>query len=455
MKENMTQNESLTAQGQQNNEMQMILQNNEAESQAQESIEEPQAQEAIEEPQAQETTNVIQAQEATNGLQAQEPEAELLPVEAFLADGYELRFNELSKKTEFREKREGSVFRPLTKQALNSLYLLASKALHQEKGLRAMLTAAIYSERTVTWNPATAWLNSLPEWDGRNRVDYLFNLLPGSTAEQRYWLTVWLRSVVAHWLQMDSLHANECVPTLIGDQGCGKSTFFLRLLPEHLREYFLDHVNLRNKFDKEMALTNNLLVNIDELDQVRPAQQAELKQMLSKVRVNGRMIYGSEQTDRTRFASFVATTNNRHPLQDHTGSRRFICIELTRGKLIDNTLDIDYEQFYAQVLHELHAGERYWFTQEEVLAIQRANMSYHATFDLEVMVTTCFRQPRPDEFVRPLTLTELISLIAKQYPLIPQTHSTKIQLGFALRALGFQRKEGHDGMAYYAVAVES
>ena len=98
------------------------------------------------------------------------------------------------------------------------------------------------------------------------------------------------------------------------------------------------------------------------------------------------MIYGSEQTDRTRFASFVATTNNRHPLQDHTGSRRFICIELTRGKLIDNTLDIDYEQLYAQVLHELHAGERYWFTQEEVLAIQRANMPYHATFDLEVMV---------------------------------------------------------------------
>jgi len=446
MKKKITPNESLTAQGQQTNEKQMILQDNEVELQAQETIDEAQGLKTADEAQAQETANAPQAQET---------EAELLPVEAFLADGYELRFNELSKKTEFREKREGCGFRPLTKQALNSIYLLASKALHNEKGLRAMLTAAIYSERTPLWNPATSWLNSLPEWDGRNRVDYLFNLLPGSTAEQRYWLTVWLRSVVAHWLQMDALHANECVPTLIGDQGCGKSTFFLRLLPEHLREYFLDHVNLRNKFDKEMALTNNLLVNIDELDQVRPAQQAELKQMLSKVRVNGRMIYGSEQTDRTRYASFVATTNNRHPLQDYTGSRRFICVELTRGKLIDNTQDIDHEQLYAQVLHELHAGERYWFTQEEVQAIQRANMPYHATFDLEVMVATCFRLPLPDEFVRPRPLTELISLIAKQYPLIPQTHSTKIQLGFALRALGFQRKEGHDGMAYYAVPVES
>lgn len=428
MKEKLTQSESLTNHDQQDNEMQKILQHQVAEPQALETIDEP---------------------------QALEPEAEMLPVEAFLTEGYEFRFNELSKKTEFREKREGSTFRPFTKQALNSLYVLACKALPEEKGLRAMLSAVVYSERTPLWNPVVSWFNGLPEWDGRNRVDYLFNLLPGSTSEQRYWLAVWLRSVVAHWLQMDSLHANECVPTLIGDQGCGKSTFFLRLLPEHLREYYLDHVNLRNKFDKEMVLTNNLLVNIDELDQVRPAQQAELKQMLSKVRVNGRIIYGSEQTDRTRFASFVATTNNPHPLQDQTGSRRFICIELTRGKLIDNTLDIDYEQLYAQVLHELHVGERYWFIPEEVMSIQRANTRYRATFDFEVMVTTCFRQPLPGEYVRPLPMKELLDIVARQYPTLPQNRSTKIQLGLALSALGFQRKEEHFGMTYYVVAIES
>ena len=67
-----------------------------------------------------------------------------------------------------------------------------------------------------------------------------------------------------------------------------------------------------------MALTNNLLVNLDELDAIRPSQHAALKQTLSKSKVNGRPIFGCAQEDRPRFASFVATTNNPHPLTDAT-----------------------------------------------------------------------------------------------------------------------------------------
>ena len=32
-----------------------------------------------------------------------------------------------------------------------------------------------------------------------------------------------------------------------------------------------NHLNLSNKFDKEMALTNNLIVCLDELEAIRPA----------------------------------------------------------------------------------------------------------------------------------------------------------------------------------------
>ena len=44
-----------------------------------------------------------------------------------------------------------------------------------------------------------------------------------------------------------------------------------------------------------------------------------------------------------------------------TGSRRFICIEVTGT--IDTNKAIDYEQLYAQAMYELDHGERYWFDQ--------------------------------------------------------------------------------------------
>ena len=390
----------------------------------------------------------------------QQPE---LPVEIFLSERYEFRYNVLSDKTEVRTReapsglqpKEATEWRHLDKKVLNGLAVQARKVLPDEKNLKGQLSDIIYSEATPAWNPIDHWLDSLPAWDGKDRVSYLFGLIPGLTSEQRYWLSVWLRSTVAHWRQMDSLHGNESVPTLIGDQGCGKSTFCQRLLPEHLREYYLDHVNLGNKFDKEMALTNNLIVNLDEMDQIRASQQAELKQMLSKVRVNGRPIYGREQSDRLRFASFVATTNNRHLLRDHTGSRRYICIEVPHGQLIDNGVEIDYEQLYAQVVAELERGERYWFTPEETHAIQCANLHYQSTLDLETMVQNCFRIPDDGEFVRPLTSSEMLKIIAEDYPAVEDTNNNSVRLGIALQHLGYQRDEGRNNRTYYAVPLRA
>jgi hypothetical protein len=244
---------------------------------------------------------------------------------------------------------------------------------------------------------------------------------------------------------MDTIHGNECVPTLIGQQGCGKTTFVVRLLPQHLREYYLDHLNLSNKFDKEMALTNNLLVNLDELDAIRPSQHASLKQTLSKSKVNGRPIYGVSQEDRPRYASFVATTNNPHPLTDVTGSRRYICLTIPEGKLIDNTGDIDYDQLYAQVLYELRVQKSpYWFNNDEVTRIQQLNQNYLEQKDIADIIGVCFRKPEPGELPSSLNCEGLMKIITKAYPSVKSTHNTKIYLGRAMKALGFESTDcGH------------
>ena len=334
-----------------------------------------------------------------------ETSTNVLSIEVFLNERYLFRHNVLNGKTEFAKKLEdGTVteYRVLTQKALNSILIQAKREdVFEEGGSKSDIQEYINSEEVEDYDPIQHYLNNLAAWDGKNHVARLFSRLPGISSEQLNFLTIWMRSTVAHWLQMDVEHGNECVPTLIGAQGCGKTTFLRRLLPMHLREYYLDHLNLSNKFDKEMALSNNLLVNLDELEAIRPSQQAQLKQTLSKSKVNGRPIYGASQEDRPRYASFVATTNNPHPLTDPTGSRRYICMTIPEGQYIDNTGDIDYEQVYAQVLHELREDKApYWFNNDEVARIQQLNQEYMEVKDMAELVEICFRKPNEGERVK-------------------------------------------------------
>ena len=375
-----------------------------------------------------------------------------LAVELFLNENYCFRRNVLNGKVEFAEKSDTENWRPLTQEALNSIIRRAKKEQICEKGSpKTEIVEFVYSEDVPVHNPIGDYLKQLPRWDGKNHIGQLFGRLPGITTEQQGFLSTWLLSAVAHWLQMDTLHGNECVPTLIGAQGCGKTTFFHRLLPTELRQYYLDHLNLSNKFDKEMALTNNLLVNLDELDAIRPSQHAALKQTLSKSKVNGRPIYGCSQEDRPRFASFVATTNNPHPLTDATGSRRYICLLIPDGQYIDNSGEIDYGQLYAQVLHELTVAKTpYWFSNDEVARIQQLNQNYLLKKDISEMVEICFRKPKEGEVGKLMNSKMLLEHIQHAYPSIDISHGNKVRVGQAMKTLGYESTD-HSNIPFYKV----
>ena len=367
----------------------------------------------------------------------------VLVIEQYLQENYLFRRNVLNGKVEYATKNaEGvcSEWRPLTLEAQNSIVLRVLREGILEKGNpKDLIKLYVESEEVKPFNPIVDYLESLPKWDGHNYVADLFSRIPGLSTEQAAFLATWLRAVVAHWLQMDTLHGNEVVPTLIGGQGCGKTTFLRRLLPKHLEQYYLDHLNLSNKFDKEMALTNNLLVNLDELEAIRPSQQASLKQTLSKNKVNGRRIYGSSQDDRPRYASFVSSTNNPHPLTDVTGSRRYICVKIPQGVNINNKGDINYEQLYAQVLYELRELKApYWFNNEEVARIQELNQEFVEKKDIAEMVAACFRKPKDNEVVKGMSSAQLLEVMKDSYPSLMATPSNIIHLGMTMKALEYE-----------------
>lgn len=390
-------------------------------------------------------------------------ESAIYLVESFMEDNYVFRRNLLSGKTEvadcLADEEIGSVGRlanlkweVLTKETVNSIVRKAKKmGVGGKKSPRQDIEEYIGSDAIPDFDPIKAYLEGLPKWDGKNHVADLFGRIPGLTSEQLGWCATWLRSAVAHWLQMDALHGNETVPVLIGQQGCGKSTFAVRLLPEHLRQYFLDHINFANKFDSEMALIHNLYVNIDEFANMGPTQQGKLKQMLSKVKVNGRPIFGKAQADRLRYASFLATTNDEHPLCDLTGSRRYLCLHIPSGQYIDNVSDIDYAQLYAQVIYELIEQHiPYWFSNDQILRIQEHNLSYYKTGDLAAMLKSCFRLPanEGEEVANWMGCTEIFDVLHVKYPMLVNDVGMKMKIGQMLRYMGCKCKHTKVGQVY-------
>ena len=393
-----------------------------------------------------------------------------LAVVEFLNTNYRFRYNVLSDKVEFLAKPSGKAerinlkvgsadsqpaWRHLTEQAINSIILKVRMEQIAKNSPKELINEYVNSEEIPVYDPIKEYLDNLPKWDGQNHVARLFSRIPGITSEQLEFLSVWIRSMVAHWRQMDLMHGNECVPVFIGAQGCGKTTFVLQLLPPMFRQYYMDHLNTANANDKNMTLTNNLLVNIDEFDGLTPRQQTILKQLLSVSMMNYRPIYGKTQKVLHRYASFVATTNNPHPLTDVTGSRRYICLTIPKGLFINNTGDIDYDQLFAQIMYELNEQNApYWFNNEQVARIQELNLNYMAQKDIAEIISCCFRKPKEGEVVKAMNSQQMLEVIRNEYPSIKSDHSTKVHLGLAMKELGYDHTKRGCVSYYKAVPVK-
>ncbi len=98
-------------------------------------------------------------------------------------------------------------------------------------------------------------------------------------------------------------------------------------------------------------------------DAIRDASCKFLKYLLQTSVVSTRKPYGAQVETMKRYASFIGTSNHTDLLNDLSGSRRFLCIEVKQP--IDTSQPVEYEQLYAQAIAALNDNERYWLTYEE------------------------------------------------------------------------------------------
>ena len=297
----------------------------------------------------------------------------LLLIEEFIDEHYRVRLNTLSQQYEVCE-RGTERWTPVSGTLCNRILM--------ELNREGIILAKPYLVKTVIeggtlatpYHPVRSYLESLPEWDGTGHIEALFRRVT-EDEQLLVWLRKWFIAMVAQVTGRMGTYGNSVCPILISNvQGWGKSQFAKLLIPRQLSVFFTDTFNLQQEDGCLRRMTAYMLINVDEIDRFGDRRMATFKNMVQLAVVSMKRAYHAQMEEKERMASFIATSNRRHLLNDESGSRRFICVELTHA--IDVDTPVDHAQLYAEALAALDSGERCWFTEEETRQLEAHNAPF-------------------------------------------------------------------------------
>ena len=331
----------------------------------------------------------------------------------YLERKYEMRFNTALGCTETRKAGSKEPFVPVDERMRNTIAIKA-----RLDGIDAWdkdIRRYTESDFVKAFNPVDIFLKGLRgRWNGKNHIEALADCVPNDNTRWAEWFHTWFLAMVAQWMGLDVSHGNSVAPLLISRQGYRKSTFCKRLLPEALQWGYNDNLIISEKQNTLRAMTQSLLINIDEFNTLSAkTQDGFLKNVMQLANIKIRQPYRQQQVTLPRIASFIATANVSDIFSDPSGCRRFIAVTLTGPIRLPE--HIDYEQLYAQAVAELDNGRRYWFDEADTQDIMENNVQYQQRTPAEALFLDCFSIPKDLTKGAYMTAASIFSLLRKRY----------------------------------------
>jgi putative DNA primase/helicase len=223
------------------------------------------------------------------------------------------------------------------------------------------------------FHPAKQWIDSKP-WDGVSRLEtWLATITAKDEPLKKQMMRRWALSAIAALEKPGGVSAHG-VLTLLGDQGIGKTSWFLSLVPKGLG-FAKDGMILRpDSPDSVRQVTSNWLVELGELDATfRKSDIAALKAFITQASDTYRLPYARKNTVNPRRTVFFASVNDSKFLADNTGNRRYWTIDCTA---INYRHQIDMQQFWAEVKTLYQAGESWFLDDAELASLNESNEQF-------------------------------------------------------------------------------
>lgn len=369
----------------------------------------------------------------------------------FLNEKYDLRYNMVMKYTEYVPKnKEWIGFQALEPRVQKSLTLEVQLA-----GINVSIKDVrnfLESNFIKNYNPVEDFLfTCYDNWDGKDHIRALARTVPTNNPHWEDWFYTWFLAMVEQWHNRTGRqYGNSVAPLLISQQGYNKSTFCRRLIPPQLQWGYTDNLILSEKRQVLQAMSQCLLINLAEFNQISAkVQQGFQKNLIQLPNVKYKPPYGSHVQEFPRTASFIATSNLDDILTDPSGNRRFIGIELTGP--IDVSVRPNYQQLFAQAEKAIWNGEKTYFDAEQTALIMENNRRYQQIDPVMQCFSESFTPTEDENEGTFMTAAAIFSELKAKYGASLEAKSL-LSFGRCLKNIdGLKRKRTMKGTEYLVI----
>ena len=354
-------------------------------------------------------------------------------VEELINENFELRFNEVSNEIEYRRRDDAESEYDVLNE--NNVYRFLQH--NNIEFSMAKLTSLLRSDFVTRFNPFRNYFEQLPHWDPGADMDYIEKLtsyLPvrdGERFPMQFRKTL-VRAVAC--ALNDNIINKQAMILVHEEQNSGKTTFIRWLCPPALNKYIAE--NISTDKDSLIALSDNFIINMDELATLSRAEINTLKSMFSKETIKIRRPYDKNATSAPRRASFFGSTNKAEFLTDETGSVRWLCFELTGRINWDYKKDLNIDDIWRQAYSLYKSGFKYELTPDEIQANELANRQYQVTTPELELIQKNYTPGNKEQHDAFYQATDFLNNLTEK---CPTARLNLNNIGKALKILGFER----------------
>lgn len=344
----------------------------------------------------------------------------------------------------------------------------------EEDGLQTQqprLHSLINSDFSEKYNPLLDFLTSLPEWDGK--TDYIQMLADrihiantdGAHHTQedfRYFFKKWFVAMVVTWVT-DTV-VGQTILIFVGKGGLFKTTFFDKLLPKVLHDYFINE-STASYTDKDFmeAMASKALMCLDEFETAFGKNLSAFKSCVTKLFFSIRRPYDKYRTELPHRAAMCGTSNSVQIISEEENRRYSPWLIESIDSPIDHP--IDYQHVYAQAValgkevmerqskHE--DGWVFWLTTEDIEVMREHNKMFMISNYMEDQILRYYRVPGKDVEARYIKFrysSEILERIGGCPALSRYIYQQN--LASTLLRLGFERKRRSKGMGWFVIEKE-